>query len=334
MPSTASLALNEFRSDTVDLDPDDTSAARTSRDFLLEQIIKVANETEDFPEIIGDYKPFGSFSRRTKVRPLDDVDLLLFLHGRGGTQIHLGGYIYTAQISDSSAPIWQYTDDSNYVNSTRILNKFKKALESVPNYQRSEIKRTGEAVVLNLVSYDWNFDIVPAFKVAPFGEGGIMYYLIPDGNGNWKHTDPRIDQDLITSTNQQHNEHFIPLVRLIKYWNVYTHSPPRLMSYYLETLLINTFKAELFSISNVKTAIPKAFRGLANRVMLTCPDPKNLGPNLDASADWDTRIKVRDAAEEMAKFADYAIMYENNGDQKNAIYWWDRIFPNFPPYDG
>ena len=66
---------------------------------------------------------------------------------------------------------------------------------------------------------------------------------------------------------------------------------------------------------------------------MACQDPKGLGPNLDANVDWDTKRKVIAALNDAATYAGYALMYEEQSDDKNAIYWWGRIFGTwFPTY--
>ena len=42
-----------------------------------------------------------------------------------------------------------------------------------------------------------------------------QYYLIPDGEGNWKKSDPRIDRENIDKLNETQ----LNIIKLIKYWN-------------------------------------------------------------------------------------------------------------------
>ncbi len=275
--------------------------------------------------------PFGSFARKTKVRPLDDVDMLVMVEGQN-SQVHeasWGTFACHLRITDDSSPLEPYTDENGWVISTKILNRIKSGVQKVHSYRESEIKRNGVAVVLNLTSYDWVFDIVPA---VPVGDGGnqILYHLIPDGRGNWMKTDPRVDQEMVTSANQQQNGFLLPLIRLIKYWNIRSQAAPRLASYHLETMLINAFRSGYPVIeSRIRWSVPDAFQALADHVMSSCPDPKNLGPELDAGMEWTTREKVRDAAKGRALYAEYALYHENSNNHREAITWWEHVFPNF-----
>lgn len=93
------------------------------------------------------------------------------------------------------------TRDDGTLNSTQVANKFKNELKNVREYARSDVRRNGEAVVLNLRSKVWSFDVVPCFYTAK-ENNGRQYYLIPNGNGNWKKTDPTWDKERVTTANQ------------------------------------------------------------------------------------------------------------------------------------
>lgn len=83
MSYTVDISFNAFRANTVDLDSEEVKRARASRDYLVGQINILANNDGTFPRLAGYYKPFGSFARSTKIRPLDDIDLLLACNGKG-----------------------------------------------------------------------------------------------------------------------------------------------------------------------------------------------------------------------------------------------------------
>ena len=296
--ATSAQAFDTFRQNLVDLNRNKVKKARQSRVYLQEQLVTIAKDYPDFPPVTSNFMPFGSFARRTKVRPLDDNDMLVMLNGQDSQvwQSSWDAYTFQVNITTDFSPLKPYIDEYGWVNSTKILNRFKSGLKKVPNYQKSEIKRTGVAVVLNLKSYEWAFDIVPALPVENGGES-ILHYLIPDGRGNWTRTDPRIDQELMTEANRNQNGYLLPLIRLIKYWNVKSRAAPKLKSYHLETLLINAFRYGYPEISSsIRWSVPEAFRKLASGVMYTCPDPKGLGPNLDTDIAWHTSEKIRDAA--------------------------------------
>ena len=67
----------------VNLETSKTTTARTSRDNLISNINGFSG-AEDFFNIYSDKNlKFGSFARRTKIRELDDIDLMVCLSADG-----------------------------------------------------------------------------------------------------------------------------------------------------------------------------------------------------------------------------------------------------------
>jgi len=332
MPNTLSAAFNLHRSRTVDLNGDHTENAKNSRDYLVGKIVDIAATVIDFPKLYdnGYYLPYGSFARKTKVNPLDDIDLLQVLHGCGGSAIYMSSNIYEIQIPQSDLPLWLYTENG-FVNSTKILNKFKAELENVPNYSNTAINRRGEAVKVDLNSYDWSFDIVPGFAVTD-GADGIAHFLIPDGNGRWKRTDPRRDKELATRVNSFHNGNILPIIRVIKHWNEVSRHAPTIESYHLETMLLNGFSSHETPLTDVKSGIFNAFNILQSAILYTCNDPKGLDQPLDVNMDFQDRLDFSNAAKTMCERLSNAMMFELLGQHDNAIRTWQSVLPNFPDY--
>ncbi len=332
MPYTVWGAFDKFRKDTVDLDPDITKRARASRDYLFDQLKILARENLGFPRLTGDYLSFGSFPRKAKVQPLDDIDVLIILKGNGTREIQSprSYFTYWLEVTDKFSPLSIFTNEYGYVNSTKVLNSIKSHLSLVTNYRQAGIKKTMQAVTLNLKSYPWVFDIVPAIPVVDI-YGNITHYLIPDGLGNWIRTDPRIDAKNITDVSVKHPNKFLPTIRLLKYWNFRTHKP-RLSSYYFETLVIKTFQYSS-QITDFPQAIKYFFDSCPYYLRTSCPDPKGLGANLDAGVDSNTKQKVLQAMSDAATWAGYALMYEAQLKNSDAISWWQRVFAfQFPTY--
>jgi hypothetical protein len=333
MAFTVGGAFLKFRQDTVDLIPDQSDKARSSRDWLFDQLVAVGNKDADFPKLIGKFVNFGSFARKTKIRPLDDIDMMILLNGTGTTLYHYpestNPYSDWLRIDSPTAPLAKFPDGHGFVNSTKVLNRIRDKISTVPQYEKADIKRTGEAVTLNLRSYSWVFDIVPSVPVVD-SKGNIIHYAIPDGNSNWKKTDPRIDQKNVTSLNIMHKGMYIPAVRMLKYWNRRTHKP-RLSSYYFETIVQKVFSSA--AVADYPEALKNFFISAQGYVQLHCADPQGLGPNLDAGVDSDTKQKVIAAMKAAWDNAWDAVYYEGQGRHKEAIEKWSRIFgPEFPSY--
>ncbi|MGI0484311.1 hypothetical protein ACN4EK_02675 [Pantanalinema rosaneae CENA516] len=60
--STVKTAFKKFQSQIVDLDRVITDKGRVSRDYLFDQIKKIAKNQPEFPPLSGDYISFGSFA--------------------------------------------------------------------------------------------------------------------------------------------------------------------------------------------------------------------------------------------------------------------------------
>lgn len=332
MPYTVWGAFDRFRKDTVDLEPDITRKARASRDYLFEQLKVLARNNISFPRLSGDYLSFGSFARKAKRKPLDDIDILILLKGKGTREVQAPHSRFTQllKVTEMFSPLSVFANEYGYVNSTKVLNSIKSHLPLVSNYRQAGIKKTMQAVTLNLKSYPWVFDVVPAVPVADMS-GKIIYYLIPDGRGNWIRTDPRIDSKSITNVSVKHPNKFLPTIRLLKYWNSRIHKP-RLSSYYFETLAIKVFQYAL-PINDFPQAIKYFFDSCPYYLATPCPDPKGLGPNLDAGVDLNTKEKVTKAMSAASTWAGYALMYEAQSRHDEAIYWWQQVFGyQFPTY--
>ncbi len=200
MARTINGALNQLVQDKVNLLKSRTDAGRRSRDHLLDQIKRLnesSTEKLDFAETYN--LPFGSFSRRTKIKPLDDIDQMIGLNGR--KLVWNEATTYDEAIISIRDPmdkgIWsQLLNDDNSLSPIKVLNRFKRMLSNMNGYQNPELNRRQQAVTFQMTSNEWNFDLVPCFHTT------TDVYLIPSGNGNyWMKTDPRKDQVLATQVN-------------------------------------------------------------------------------------------------------------------------------------
>jgi len=328
MDSTAT-ALARFQRDRVDLDPQQVKTARASRDFLVEQM-NALRLTRGFPPYTGGHLPFGSFSRRTKIQPLDDVDTLFFINGGKTTENRReDGVTVWLHIEDVTAPLAAYRDNYGYVNSTRVLNATRDGLGAIKLYKKADVKKNMEAVTLALSSYPWVFDIVPAVGVND-AQGGTAHYLIPDGRGEWKRADPRTDAKRADALNTARGNAFTPLCRLLKYWNARTHKP-QLPSYYFETLVGQVFSTA--AIHSTAGAVHTFFKQASALVAQTCSDPNGFGPALDAGVDWATKQKVMAAMSEAESSALTGSVYPLlAGEGQVAVSLWRKVFgPEFGP---
>lgn len=323
-------AFKRLMKDFVNIEPEENKNGKRSRNWLVDsQITNFPERDEDFPLLQQNPKIwFGSFARKTKIRELDDIDMMILMHAQGSSYFELGDVIRIVPGEDSR--LKKYLDDSKqWVNSRRIVNKFVSSLNQVPQYSQAESKRQGEAATLKLQSYTWNFDIVPAFSTVN-DENGNNFFLIPDGNGNWKKTDPRIDKDRTTTINQKHNGKVLNAIRLIKYWKE-KRGVPAIGSYLLETIMLNRYEAlspEQMS-DYTDREFPHALRALASAVLGAVYDQKSFQGDINKLS-MENRLKIYELANNDASKADRAAALEFDNPEESGRLWKEILGEKFP----
>lgn len=324
-------SLREFSKNKVDLDPTRLETARISRNWLVNKIENFEKNDVSFPNIYKDENnvQMGSFARRTKIRPLDDIDFIVVFTGNDAHYNTNYNNEITISVPETAIRLRRLTNDDSTLNSIKLLNKLKSSLSDIPQYSGADIKRNQEAITLKLNSYDWNFDIVPAFITAP-DNFQRTYYLIPDGNGKWKKTDPRIDARRATSINQQHNGEVLKIIRLVKAW----HSRPvvpDIGSYLLENLILNYFETNWPATTDQLT-LANVFQSLSQSIYLSCHDPKGIQGDLNSLL-YETKHRFSEAALKACLCARNAIDFVDAGDHKSAHDEWRIVFGgDFPEY--
>ena len=333
MAKTVTSAFSEFLKDKVNLDSDISKTARTSRDWLVDQIHTFTTKDDEFPLFYQDKDIFfGSFARKTKKRALDDIDIMIGLSGNGGTYYEYSDRIEIT-ISDSATNLKKLcNDDTNILNSRKVINKFIANLKNIGQYRKADIHLNQQAATLNLISYNWNFDVVPCFFTSE-DSLGKDYYLIPDGKGNWMKTDPRIDRQKVSDINQKNQGNVLNVIRIIKYWNK-RPTMPSMQSYLLENMILDYYYNKSSCSSYVDIEIPNILLYISNAIHSSVNDPKGIQGDLNTLS-YDEKKKISDRA-----FSDYlkaidARKYEDDKDDKSSINKWREIFGgDFPEYDG
>lgn len=331
MASTVNNAFNEFMSDVIRIHPDRNDIAKRSKANLVTEIRKFPNDGKfltlhsDLPSI-----DYGSFSRKTKIRPLDDIDLMIVLHAQGNWREsnYAGGYTIRVQ-QDADKQLALCNAGTNILNSIKVINKFKDYLGKVPSYKKAEIKRNQEAVTLEL-GYEWVYDIVPCFITAP-DNTGKDFFLIPDGSGNWKPTDPRIDKRRTTDINGKQQISVLDMIRIMKYWTK-RRTAATMGSYFLECLILQYYDTYgITSSTYIDIELPSLFAYVYNQIHNSLADPKGFQGNLNALT-WEERNSIKARAELDYNRAVEARQLENDGKQKESITKWREIFGSEFPY--
>jgi hypothetical protein len=331
MANTVNSAFSEFMKDYVNLDSTQVSRARASRTWLVEQISKFPNKHTDFPSLYEEkHLGFGSFVRSTKKRRLDDIDHLICMNAKGVSYTDYFGTVYMTVPDDAHPFTGLKHSDSNYLNSIKVVNRFVKYLNEIPQYEKADIKRNQEAVTLNLVSYDWNFDIVPCFFTTAESDNRT-YYLIPDGNGHWKKTDNRIDQARVSTINQNNDGHVVKVIRAMKYWNK-RPTMTTMGSYLLENMILNYYEFNK-ATQWIDLEVRNILLHVQNSIYGAVYDPKGIQGDIN-TLNIDERHSIFNRAYLDYNKAQEAVAHETS-DASYAISRWSSIFgDNFPDYTG
>ena len=329
MAKTVGTAFAEFNKDYVNLVSDRTTKARSSRDWLINQLVNLPNKIDDFPKLFDNMSlKFGSFARNTKILPLDDVDLLLTFSADGTTySTHIYGQNYSLNVPESAKNLRKLCNDDYTLNSIKVVNKIVNSLNQIEHYKKAEIHRRQEAATLQLDSYEWNFDIVPALHT------DTNYYLIPDGSGGWKATDPRIDQKRVNEINQKHNGKILQIIRTLKYWNKRPNMPT-ISSYFFENLILDFFNSKSEISTYIDVNLINFWHHLQTAIYQSYQDPKGFQGELN-NLTFDEKTKIATKASDAYKTGYEAYNAETKeSNQEKAINKWREIFgDSFPKYE-
>jgi len=329
MAQTVNGAFAEFNNESVNLAHERTKKANSGRDWLIGQLKNLPDKIDDFPALYdGMSIKFGSFARRTKIQPLDDIDLILTFRAVGSTYwTHKYGQSYTLTAPESAKDLRRLCNDDNSINSIKVVNKIVSSLDQIGQYKSASTHRRQEAATLQLNSYEWNFDIVPAF----YTDTG--YYLIPDGNGGWKATDPRIDQNRTGEVNQKHNGKILQLIRTLKYWNRRAQMPT-IPSYLFENLVLNFFDSKTEISQWIDINLINFWYHLKTSIYNSVSDPKGFQSDLNILS-YDDQVKISNKASDSYDkgYEAYKLETEDKNQEK-AIGKWHEIFGgDFPEFE-
>lgn len=333
MASNVVEAFNEFMKNSVDLDKDETAKARSSRDWLVEQILLFPTKDAKFPDIYSDKNIFyGSFSRRTKKRPLDDIDMMICMKADGCTYNELSDKIEIT-VPETATRYRDYLNEgTNILNSRKVINAFVSKLAGIPQYKNADIKRTLEAATLNLQSYDWTFDIVPCFFTS---EDAFKktYYIMPDGKGNWMKTDPRKDKERIDEVNIKHKGQILKVIRAIKYWNK-RPTMPTMSSYLIENMVLDYYANTTTTATQfVDVEVVKIFQDLKSRIYSSVIDPKGIQGDLN-TLPYAEKVKIAERAKlDWTRATEGRLLEENNEEEKSINKWREIFGDEFPKFN-
>lgn len=325
MAKTVQSAFSEFNDNIVNLSSDDVAKARRSRDFLLTSLHNFDTKITNFPLTYSNKSiKFGSFARKTKIVEVDDIDLMLCFKACNASYMQTYNNNFIIYTTDADSRL-KLLSDNGILNSRKFIEKIKSSLSSLNHYKKAEIHRQQEAVTLKLSSYTWNFDIVPCFFTTD------NFYLIPDGNGNWKKADPRLDQARVSDENQRQNDRLLQLIRTLKYWNSERKVTHKMGSYFFENLVIQ-FSKEFMLSSEIDLNIRNFFFFLHQNILNDFNDPKGFQGDIN-DLSYSDRLDVQDKAFNMYQICCRAYSHKENYEYEKSIKEWQKVFGSeFPNY--
>lgn len=184
----------------------------------------------------------GSYARKTAIRPLNDIDVVVVLVPRPGF--------------DPTIPI------------PTILGEIKRVLDEV-HHGKSALSQN-RSVNIAFSGTGIAYDVVPAFTSRP----GV--YLVPDREtGRWVKTNPKLHAQLATQANERAGGRLNPLIKAIKHANVHHRKLAR--SFHLEVL---SWKILERDPGPYLDGLVTLLEGLARKIQDPCVDPANLGPDI------------------------------------------------------
>lgn len=248
----------------------------------------------------------GSYKRRTKTKPLKDVDIFFILRASEAGWLDRHAQDLLSEIKGLLTPA--YGESSVSLGRRSVKVDF-----GVP----TSAEQTDEKVM--------SIDVVPAFA-------SDDHYAIPDRQlDEWVSTDPEIHEQLATDANAAYDGHWKPLVRMIKKWND-QHERPVKPSFLLEVMALGILNRSFGG--HYALELQTFFATAAERISETWDDPADLGPPVSDRIASEP-LQLQTAAKQLATAAEnvsLARRLAQSGKNGEAMrVWRDDIFgPLFP----
>lgn len=238
----------------------------------------------------------GSYRRGTMVRWTRDVDVLASL----------------------SVPRY----DPVYGNdSVKFLYMVRDAL----NNKYGSTTVSSKRVAIKLDFTDIVADVVPCFRRSGGG------YLMPNGTGGWRATNPPFHSSLMQKANQAKDGRLKPLVKLMKAWNI--ANGHHLASIHVELMVERMWRDDPAISAPYPAAVSETLKAMPSWLTRTFPDPWPNGRAVDADLSTSDRQTAINMLREDGKRAQDAELDRRMGHDEWAIDRWRVIYRGkFPAY--
>lgn len=242
----------------------------------------------------------GSYKRDTKTKPLKDVDIFVVLK------------------EDDNHDLGSHPGD--------VLHGVYDVLTDEFSNKRVKIQRRSVRVDYGVEKVDDLTDRVMSFDVVPaFATGG--HYVIPDiEESGWMETNPRIHENMAIEANRSCEEHWKPMVKMLKMWNDHADKP------ITPSFLIEVMSLHLLDSwgGSYPYELKAWFATASDAILRTWEDPAGLGhPVSDRMSDQQLRYaQAKLRAAEISCTA--ALIAEQKGQIGVALGKWQELFgPTF-----
>lgn len=324
--------MNNYFSDLLSRRIDISSAQRqqgiTSHNHARDILHGQKNHNQHFPWLLQNDFLSGSFARKTKLKPLDDIDVMVVIDGNNYSAYDQRGVYGTAESSGTDgSPIDQYLDLRGNVRSSVVVSAFARALnQAYPN--ATQVRADDQAVNVYFDSYGLGIDVVPCFKVIPNDPSEHEHYFIPAGNGqdSWIKTNPKKDAELVGDVQALHEGRHKQLIKLLKYWNRESNED-RLNSYHLEMMAtIAMSELQGNASQNISSTLEYLFNRCGDLVQVNFDDLWGLGDPVCRYLTPAERMASAQQFVRSAELAHTAVRAETVGDTTLATRIWNTIF--------
>jgi hypothetical protein len=234
----------------------------------------------------------GSYSRHTKIHPLNDIDVFLI---RNDARVGLS------------------TDGSGVFPSTALAQVADAVQKAYPS---ATIKIQGRSVNVEIPGLAFGFDLVPAWYRSPNG------YWIPNADaGTWIPTDPEQHARMLTEANERCNKRLIPLVKMAKHWS--RHNLDLFRSFHVELICQRILVKPIDGWQVGMATVLVQLAGFVGKPMM---DPVYGVSRIDKELSAEEQTTLFNRIQSDAGNAIEALKLEAAGDDAKAIEKWRYIF--------
>jgi predicted nucleotidyltransferase len=252
----------------------------------------------------------GSHSRGTAISGVSDVDVLVRVPREVAT--------------------WGGTLKS----SKTVLEHVRSTL--LDRYTRTDIRRDGQAVVVNFAGGSRSIDVVPAvFMQMLVGQNGIRrrpLFRIPNGDGGWLLTSPQVHNAFIDAADSRSRGKLKYAVQLLKFWRHCRRPNVPALSFHFDMLLAASRITE--GAKSYQVILLEFFDILRRRDCRALQDPMGVSGYIPATHTETQRQTLLEAATTAYERSAKAISEEAHGRPEEAAYYWNLIFNDCFPKRG